>query len=373
MPDEQPWRGDQRPTARALGRLLSRTHGQLRSPTSSTPSPEPLLHVPSRPETVVWGHIPTGRAPVATIDSGTTVRIDTVSQQGMTTDAHPMAFFEALGIPAADVLGDVVDIYESVPRPETSGHVLTGPLHVAGARSGDTLEIHLLAAELRVPYGVNRGKPGSGVLPDILHGESLRLLRTDGERFAFAPGICVPQAPFPGILAVAPPEGSGFVTSRPPDRWGGNLDLKELTAGSRLFLPVHARGAQFFVGDPHSAQGDGEVNGTAIEHSTSYTCMFVLHPGLGLDVPVAESPAHYIAMGIDVDLDVALEAALTQAIELLVGLTATGAFVGTRLDVADAYALCSIAVDFAVAEGVNHTKVVHAKIPKSIFTGGGPA
>lgn len=363
MPEE---RHDERPTARSLGRLLSAPHGQLPGPATS---PSPSVHIPSRPKTVVWGHIPTGRAPVATVASGTTARIDTVSQQGMTTDAHPVAFFDALGVPEAQVLDDVIDIYESVPRPRASGHVLTGPLHITDAQPGDTLEIRLLAADLRVPYGVNRGKPGSGVLPELLGQESLRLLRADGDRFAFAPGIEIPLAPFPGILAVAPPEGSGPVTSRPPDRWGGNLDLKELTAGSRLFLPVHARGAQFFVGDPHSAQGDGEVNGTAIEHSSSYTLQFVLHRGLGLDLPVADTPQHIIAMGIDVDLDVALAAALSQAIELLIGLTETGAFVGTRLDVADAYALCSLAVDFAVAEGVNHTKVVHAKIPRSIFVG----
>jgi acetamidase/formamidase len=323
------------------------------------------LHVASRPGSVVWGHLPTDLPSVGTVASGAVVRIDTVSHQGLHTDVHPIEFFGALGISADEVLDDVVDVFEQVPRPDgASSHVLTGPLWVEGAEPGDAIEVRLLAADLRVDYGINNARPGAGVLPGLLDEPSVRLLRAEQGRYRFASGVSVPVTPFPGIVAVAPPRGSGFVSARPPDRWGGNLDVKDLTAGSRLFLPVFAAGAQLFVGDPHGAQGDGEVDGTAVEHSSSYTLEVVHHPGLALDAPVVDTPTHVVALGIDTDLGVALESALGRAIALMVGLG------GGELDAGDAYALCSLAADVAVAEAVNHTAVVVVRIPRAIFEEG---
>jgi acetamidase/formamidase len=341
---------------RRLGRMLA--DGGPEDPQDTAVD----LHVASRPGSVVWGHLPTDLPPVGTVTSGAVVRIDTVSHQGLHTDVHPIEFFGALGIEPDEVLDDVVDVFEQVPRPDgSSSHVLTGPLCVEGAEPGDAIEVRVLAADLRVDYGINNARPGAGVLTGLLDEPSVRLLRAEQGRYRFAPGVTIPAAPFPGIVAVAPPPGSGFVSARPPDRWGGNLDVKDLTAGSRLFLPVFADGAQLFVGDPHGAQGDGEVDGTAIEHSSSYTLRILHHRGLAIDAPVVDSPTHVVALGIDTDLDAALEAALARAIGLVVGLG------GGALDVADAYALCSLAADVAVAEAVNHTGVVVVRIPRSVF------
>ena len=348
--------------ARSLGDLLRRLPPPPAPGQAWGPPSEPR-HVPSRPGTVVWGEIPTGRRPVASVPSGTRLRIDTVSHQGMLT-THPVEFFGALGVAETEVLTDVVEIFEQVERAEgASSHVLTGPIEVEGAEPGDVVEVRVVAADLRVEYGINHSHPGLGVLPELLTGDADRLLRMDasGERLVFAEGISVPKTPFPGIVALAPPAGSGLFPSRPPDRCGGNLDLKELTAGSRLFLPVFHPGAQFFIGDPHSAQGDGEVNGTAVEHSSSYTIDLVLHKGVPLPWPVAETATHLISMGIDAELSVALELAVQTTIELLGGLSA-GA-----LDPVDAYALCSVAVDFGIAEAVNGTSVARGKIPREIL------
>ena len=146
---------------------------------------------------------------------------------------------------------------------------------------------------------------------------------------------------------------------RPPGAFGGNLDYKELTAGAKLFLPVYQAGAQFYVGDPHSVQGDGEVDGTALEHSLTGTFRFVLHKRQPATAPYAETPTHYVMMGIDTDLDRAMRLATARVVEFLVK--------EKQLTPADAYALASIACDFHVAEAVDLTQVIVGKIPKSLF------
>ena len=175
-------------------------------------------------------------------------------------------------------------------------------------------------------------------------------------------------APFLGIMAVAPADPSvgqpgvtvpGVQSSRPPGAFGGNLDVKDLTAGTTLYLPVFHPGARFYSGDPHSAQGDGEVSGTAIEQSLTGVFRFILHKGQTIAGPRAETDTHYIMMGIDLDLDRALRMAVSEVVSFLVaehGLTPGKAF-----------SLASIAVDFHVAEAVDLTQVVSGKIPKSLF------
>lgn len=324
------------------------------------------VEVASSPDTVVWGHLPTARAPVASLAAGQRVRVHTVSHQGMVNGRHPHTFFADHGIAPEAVLDDVVAIYEQVERPEgAAGHVLTGPIDVEGARPGDALEIRIVAADLRVPYGVNRGAPGAGVLPDLLDDVAERLLVLDRGtgRYPFAPGISLPSAPFPGIVAVTPPADAGFVSSRPPGRWGGNLDLKGLTPGAQLFLPVLQAGAGLYLGDPHGAQGDGEVNGTAIEQSSSYTIEVRLHPGLAPTWPIVLTEHLITCTGIDVDLDRAVEDAVRALVDLVVGWTGT-------LSPGDAYALCSLAADVGVAEAVNHTRVATASLPTSMLQGG---
>ena len=341
--------------------------------------------VPSRPDTVSWGWFPLDKPPVLTIDSGDTVRIDTLSHAGATQDDHPDLSLGLLGVTPDEILPDVLDFWGSRagrPREGRSGHVITGPIAVRGAEPGDVLEIQVLEIATRVPYGINNTSPTGGVFSpaypgsrpddaarDIAAGRHLiRTAVVNGREVAlFADDIHVPLAPFMGIMAVAPDPvvGEPGVTvpgvqaSRPPGRFGGNLDVKDLTAGSTLYLPVLQPDALFYVGDPHSAQGDGEVSGTAIEQSLTGTFRFVLHEDRELTAPRAETDTHYVLMGIDLDLDRALQKAVEEVVAFL------AAEHGLSPD--RALSLASIAVDFQVAEAVDLTQVVTGRIPKSLF------
>jgi acetamidase/formamidase len=344
--------------------------------------------VPSRPETVAWGWIPIDNPPVLTIQSGQTVRIDTISHQGAMHDEDPVTVFGALGVKPEEILQDVNDFWSSrASRPTGAGrsaHILTGPIYIEGAEPGDMLEIQILDIETRVPYGINSTSPTSGVLgpnyPGTLPWDQppqgmRRLIRTakvDGREVAlFAENITVPLGPFMGIMAVAPPvpvpgpplggqvPGGRMQSSRPPGPFGGNLDVKDLTAGSTLYLPVFHPGARFYAGDPHAAQGDGEVDGTAIEQSLTGTFRFILHKGKTIPLPRAETKTHYVMMGIDMDLNRAMRIAVQEVVNFLVA--------EKGLTPGDAYALASIACDFHVAEAVDLTQLVVGKVPKDIF------
>jgi acetamidase/formamidase len=315
-------------------------------------------------ENSLWGWFPIDRPSVLTVKSGTVVKINAVNQSGASSVGGPVPYFEALGVPADQVLPELIDI-STIPRtPGSSGHVLTGPLYVEGAEPGDVLEIRILDLSPRVPYGINSTGPGSGVLSGLLAERKTRLLTLDkhNQYYQFAPGIRVPFKPFAGITGVALPADAGFVSANPPNRWGGNLDIKDLTAGSTLFLPVFRPGAQFYIGDTHGAQGHGEIDQTAVEHSMSFTAQFTVRKGASLVYPRAELPGHMVTTGINADLDVALQIAATEAINYLREVT-RGA-----LSAADAYALCSVAVDFVIAEAVDGNKLVAAYIPKSLLS-----
>ena len=327
------------------------------------------LTIRSTPANVVRGHLTVAGPPIARVQSGQTVTIETVSGSGLRPEGpNPVAFFGGFGIPPEHVLPDAVEIYEKVKPPagQMAGHVLTGPLFIEGARPGDVLEVRILAVTPRVAYGVNRGGPGFGALPDLLDDVAMKVIRLDLERNValFSDEIEIPLRPFMGVMAVAPPPSAGFVTSRPPGVYGGNMDLNELTAGATLYLPVHKEGALFLVGDGHAVQGDGEVTGTAIEISQTVTLQFFVHRDRSLSWPRAETPTHYITMGPDVDLNMAMSIALQEAVNFLQQ--------EKKLSAADAYSLCSLAVDFEVSEAVNHVKMVHAMIPKAIFKPGTP-
>jgi acetamidase/formamidase len=343
----------------------------------------------SRPENLSWGYIPTDKAPVLTIRSGETVRIDTLSHHGSTQDEEPVAFLGRYGVRPEEVLQDVRDFWASKPgRPRdgrTGVHVLTGPIAIAGAEPGDMLEVQILEVSARVPYGMNTASATSGALGDAypgarpgdggadIRGDGRNLIRTavsNGREVALlADGVSVPLAPFMGIMAVAPAAPTvgqpgvtvaGVQSSRQPGAYGGNLDIKTLTAGATLYLPVFHAGALFYAGDPHGVQGDGEVSGTALEQSATGVFRFVLHKGQALRAPRAETPTHYLCVGIDIDLDRALRTAVQEVIDFLVaekGLTAGQAF-----------SLASLAIDFTIAEAVNDTQVVYASIPKDLFS-----
>jgi acetamidase/formamidase len=331
---------------------------------SVPPKATPDATLRSTPETVIWGYLTADLPPVLTIKSGQTVKIDTVSHQGLLGKDDPVTFFGSAGIPKEQVLQDAVDIYKTVPRTKgMSVHVLTGPIYVEGAAPGDMLEVRVHKLELRTPYGVNNSGPTSGVLPGLLSAPAPKIIKLDTARNValFSDDIEVPLAPFLGIMSVAPSRDVLLVSSRPPWRWGGNIDFNKLTPGSSLYLPVFNNGAQFYTGDPHAVQADGEVNGTAIEASLTATLQFVVHKGAGKSMrwPRAEDAAHYYAMGMDLDLNVAMRHATRETVDFLQE--------QFGLSVADAYALASIAVDFRVAEAVDSVQMIYGMIPKKLF------
>lgn len=316
----------------------------------------------STPNTVLWGYLAANLPPALTIRSGQIVRIETLSHQGLLTERDPVSFFGAYGIPPEQVLPDAVEIYSKVRRPKgASVHVLTGPVYIEGAEPGDMLEVRVLEIKFRVPYGVNNTGPGRGVLPDLLKGPAAKLIRLDLDRNVaiFSQDIEIPVNPFMGIMAVAPSRSLGMISSTPPGAWGGNMDVKELCRGATLYLPVFNQGAQFFSGDGHAVQGDGEVDGGAVEISLAPTFQFILHKEKDFKSPMAETPDHFITMGMSVDLNEATRIAVAEAVNFLQS--------EKGLSAADAYALASVSVDLAIAEAVDVVNLVSAKIPKRIF------
>jgi acetamidase/formamidase len=344
----------------------------------------------SRPENVSWGWIPIDKAPVLTIRSGETVRIDTLSHHGTTQAEDPVPFLGRLGVKPEEILQDVKDFWatrSTRPREGRNGaHILTGPIAITGAEPGDMLEVQILEVTPRVPYGINTANARSGVLGNGYAGTkegdpglgippgTRNLIRTpmmNGRPVAIiSDRVHVPLNPFMGIMAVAPENPTvgqpgvtvaGLQGSSPPGPYGGNLDYKELAKGTSLFLPVFRSGALFYAGDPHGSQGDGEVSGNALEQSVSGVFRFILHKNKKITAPRAETATHYILMGIDVDLNRALRLAVLEVVNFLV--TEKG------LTPAQAFSLASIAVDFHVAEAVNDTQHVAGRIAKSLFVG----
>lgn len=321
------------------------------------------LVLQASPESVVWGAIPYDREPVLRIAPGQVVRIETISQQPLNYQ-DPLSFFTAAGIAADDVLPDVIAIHRDVRKTPPGGpHVLTGPIYVEGAEPGDMLEVRILDVAFRVPYGVNSTGPGSGVLPDLLSDRAAITIRLDVERNValFPEQIEVPLAPFMGIMAVAPPPERGPVSTKPPGEWGGNMDFRHLVAGATLYLPVFNSGALFYTGDGHGVQGDGEVDGTAIEISLAPTLQFHVHKGAGRAMrwPRAEDETNYYVMGMDTSLDVALQEAVRESVRFLER--------EAHLTTAQAYALASIHADFRIGEAVNATKMVYGVIVKKLL------
>ena len=256
-----------------------------------------------------------------------------------------------------------------VANPGKGPHSIIGPVGVRGAEPGDLLEIQFL--ELRpVDWAANFNNPaslGTGALPELFSDGQVKYLRLDvaSGTTRFSEDIELPLAPFQGTFGVAPPDGffgatGGVVSSVPPGPHGGNMDLREMGAGTRLFLPVWKPGAKIFTGDSHALQGDGEVNLTALETAMrEIRVRVLLHKQVDWRWPFVESTTHWIALGMDKDLNVAHRIALLNAIDFLAKRAGL-----TRLD---AYALCSLATSFRVTQVVDIHKGVHAMIPKSIF------
>jgi acetamidase/formamidase len=254
-------------------------------------------------------------------------------------------------------------------NPGKGPHSIVGPVGVRGAEPGDAIEVRYQRVRPK-PWAANFNNPGSlgtGALPDLFPEGQVRYFDLDLEKMTtrFADGIQLSLQPFQGTLGVAPPSGwlgstSGVVSSVPPGPHGGNVDLRELAEGTRLFLPVWQAGAKIYTGDSHALQGDGEVNLTALETAMEeLRIQVVLHKGARLEWPFAETATHWIALGMDKSLDVAFRIALVNGID----------FLARRAGLArpDAYALCSLGVSFRVTQVVDVNKGVHAMIPKAIF------
>ncbi len=303
--------------------------------------------LPASVETCHWGYFDATQRPVLTIAPGDTVEIETVSGNDWNLPG------EGFHVPP-----ELIDIHARAER-MLPGHIMTGPIAVEGARAGDVLEVRIGEIQLRQNWGYNFIRPLVGTLPDEFHDPYQLIIPLDADSMtARLPwGLELPLRPFFGCLGVAPPHAWGRITSIVPRAHGGNLDLKELVAGATLYLPVFVDGALFSAGDGHGAQGDGEVNVTAIETALCGRFEFRLHRGAAAsDWPRAETPDHYITLGLHPDLDRCAEQALRGMIALL------GERAGLSRE--DAYVLCSLAADLRVTQTVNGSKGVHCMIEK---------
>jgi len=313
--------------------------------------------LPATPATVAWGNYDAAAKPVLRIRTGDTVVFHTLL-------TNSPAGLEKAGVAAADVEPALRRVFDEVKDRGPGGHILTGPVAIEGAEPGDTLEVRIKRVELAIPYAYNAFRYGAGFLTDDFPYARVKIVPLDAKTMTadFAPGVRIALHPFFGSMGVAPPPAFGRYDSAPPTIIGGNMDDHALVAGTTLFLPVHASGALFQVGDGHAAQGNGEVDITALETSLVGTLEFVLHKHAALAYPRAETPTHFIAMGFDDDLSNATRKAVRNMIDFIVA--------EKHLSRDEAYMLVSVAGDVEITELVDHNKGVHVMLAKALFTAG---
>jgi len=350
-------------------------------------------HVPLTPENAILGHFSPTKKPVISVKSGAIVKIDggggvrarpatttppaAATGGGAPAPASPAptptaeevdAWLKENNIPLtvaqSPALAETLKVMKETHRPKevTGGHLLVGPVYIEGAEPGDSLEVRILDVTPRIPYGTVGGRPGGGALPNDTPRPFNFVVPIDLKRNAgiFDKNTEVPLAPFMGVMATCPDSSEGeFRKSGPPGNFGGNLDCKELCAGSTLYLPVFQKGALFYTGDSHAAQGDGEVTVNAIETANSCTLQFILHKGKTLKMPRAENYHDFICFGLDPDLDKAMHQAILETIDFLKE--------KRGYDFFQAYALASIGVNFRVTQAVDQTLGVHSMVPKKLF------
>ena len=344
-------------------------------------------HIPFTPDTAIIGHFSANKPPVLTVKSGAIVRIDG-GGGARWRDEDPNAWLKENGIPATletnAALAETVRVLKEtshrlppvasptaatapvsgatgLPVP-TGGHLLVGPVYVEGAEPGDSLEVRILEVTPRIPYGTVGATPGRGALPDLVPRPWNKIVPLDLARNAgiFDANVEVPLAPFNGVMGTCPSDEEGpNRRSGPPGVFGGNLDCKELVAGTTLYLPIFQPGALFYTGDCHAAQGDGEITINAIETANTAVFQFILHKGRKLSAPRAETPTHYLTFGLDPSLEKAMRMAMIETIEFLKE--------KRKYDFFHAYALASIGIDFRITQVVDGTQGIHAMIPKKLF------
>jgi len=298
------------------------------------------------PETVHWGYFDAKLPPLLRVESGDTVVISTVSGGRELMPPPPL------------VVPPALSAIHAARQPKLPGHICTGPVAVKGAKPGHVLEVRIKEIALNYDWGYNFSGPLTGALPDDFPERQLMHIALDRERMVgrLPWGAELALRPFFGVMAVAPPAAWGSVSTLPPRRNGGNLDNKELVAGTTLYLPVHVEEALFSVGDGHGVQGDGEVCVTAIETGLIGTFELIVRDDLSLAWPRAETPTHVMTMAFDPDLDTCVVIALRQMLELVAS--------RTGLLRQQAYALCSLAADVRVTQVVNGAKGIHVMLEK---------
>lgn len=353
---------------------------QILQPHENLPSGVPYLA--STPQNLSWGRLfRAGDAPAITVEPGTQLIVDTLSHEGVMEDQgkDPRSYFGSEGVAEEHVLRDLAELAESAAPHSFAGdgpHLITGPVQVAGALPGDLLAIRILETLPRVPYGVISNRHGLGALPEDypLEGDLFSVFATVADDGASAsiprrPGDSAvarfPIRPFLGIMGVAT-DTDERLNSVPPGPFGGNIDINMLTAGSTLYVPVQVPGALAYFGDPHFAQGDGEVSLTAMEASLRVTMVLDVVPHEDavrqfgeLAGPLGETAEFLLPTGMDPDLDIALQNCVRAAIALLEA--------RFQMDRRHAYAYLSAATDFNISQVVDLVKGVHGRIRVADF------
>ena len=310
--------------------------------------------LPATPTTVAYGYYWSEAKPALRVKSGDIVELET-----MLTNSP--AGLERMGVKPEDIPQNLRDIVtqDTGALKGPGGHILTGPIYVAEADSGDVLEVKMLSITLPIAYGYNGC---SGYVRELcqVRGSTLIQLNRDRMTAEVAPGVTVPLRPFWGSVGVAPAASLGRVSSNPPSRHAGNMDNKELVAGTSLFVPVFVKGALLELGDGHAAQGDGEVDQTGVETNLRGRIQVIVHKNMKLDWPRIETPTHWITMGTDTSLTVATKTAITEMVKLIQ--EKSGA------NQTQAYQAASMAADLHIAELVDQNLGVYMMISKSYFT-----
>ncbi|MBJ3776741.1 acetamidase/formamidase family protein [Acuticoccus mangrovi] len=306
-------------------------------------------YLAAMPETVHWGYFDPTRAPLLRVASGDTVTIDTLS--GEPADMPH-------GRPELEVLPEHLDVHAHDGK-SLGPHFMTGPVFVEGAEPGDVLEVRIKRIVPRQNWGWTLIAPLLGTLPEDFPEHKIVHIPIDIEAGTCTPpwGTTLALKPFFGVMGVAPPPAWGRVSSVEPREHGGNMDNKELVAGTTLYLPVFNEGALFSVGDGHGVQGDGEVCLTALETALSGTFELIVRKDMSLTRPRAESASELITMAFDPDLDDAAKTALRDMIALLAS--------EHGMSREDAYMLCSLAADMRVTQLVDGNKGIHTVLAKA--------
>ena len=305
--------------------------------------------IPATPDTVRWGTFSADYPPVLTVQSGDTVTLECVSGA---QDVLPPA---SMGCTVPPALAAI----HAANLARVGAHILTGPVAIAGAEPGDTLEVRIDAIELGADWGFCGHRPLAGTLPEDFPHRFLSHIAVDR-----AAGTCrlpwgteLTLSPFFGVMGVAPPPAYGAISTKEPREHGGNLDNKEIGAGSTLFLPVWVPGANFSAGDGHGVQGDGEVCITALETGLSGTFRLTVRKDMSVDFPFAETATHLMSIGLDEDLDDAAKQAVREMVKHVCR--------RSNLSRNQAYMLCSLIGDLRITQTVDGNKSVHMLPAKS--------